>query len=255
MRKVALIMVITAFGFALPVLAVSSNANSNSLATKTSFTEDAQGIKDRITEMKAARAELQAAKKAEIATSAKNVATKKLTSLINRFESMKKRVENMTVISDARKTELTAQIDAEIDKLDALKAELSTATTVAQVNEIMTRAKTQVTSSKTIVKDIVAAIHATHLENIITKLNAVLAKIQKKIDALSGGETAEMKAEKDAYALNIKAAQDAITAKDFKTAKEKLLLARKNLVKLNQLTNVAKTKTTGTEASTQTESE
>lgn len=101
---------------------------------------------------------------------------------IKKLERIKKRVANMKAISGDLKTELNITIDRKISTLNKIKNTAQTATTKEELESAMNSFREELKNTKNIIKDSVEAIHTTHLENIIEKIEALVPKIEKRIE-------------------------------------------------------------------------
>lgn len=232
-KKLLIAMLAGTFLFVPTVFAVSSQNGQDS---------DSGQIKKKIEEMKSAGQARKEQIKAEVLTKAKNAAKKRIDNIISKYNRIKKRVASMKVISEDRKDELSAKIDAEIAKLETAKEKIDDAITVAEVKAVMEDVKTQTKNSVATIKEIVAAIHATHLENIVTKLTTILDKLTAKVTELktAGKNVMEMEALQTQAKKSLADAKTHISSKEFKDAKEDILAARKTLVELSQKIKAAK---------------
>ena len=204
-------------------------------------------IKNKIQEMKNAAKEKKDQIRQDILAKAKSAATKAIERAIAKYGKVKTRVQNMPNISAEKKAEVAAKIDAEITKLQSAKARVAAATTVEQVKSVMVEVKAQIKSSINAVKEVVAAIHATHLQNMVDKLNDILTKLTAKVtDLKNDGKdvTAMEELEKKAKQYLDDAKAD-ISGKEYKSAKNNLLEARKALVELAQKIKAMKGPSTG----------
>lgn len=193
-------------------------------------------IKNKVQEMKNAAKEKKEQIRQDILVRAKKAATNAIERAIAKYGKVKTRVQNMPNISAEKKAEVTAKIDAEITKLQSAKARVAAATTVQEVKTVMAEVKAQIKSSINAVKEVVAAIHATHLGNMVDKLNNILTKLTAKVTELKNDGkdvTAMEELEKKAKQYLDDAKAD-ISGNEFKSAKNNLLEARKALVELAQ---------------------
>lgn len=235
MKKSLLItIVLAAFLLTPPVFArniKAETAGQNGLSTSQ---DSPAKIRETIENLKLERTEVQEQKKIQLLERVKTLAQKKLQNLIKRYTQIKTRVNKMTVISTERKAELSTKIDAEIAKIEAAKEKVTAATTAAEVKTVMDEIKAQTKNSVNLVKEVVAGIHATHLENIITKLNTILEKLTAKVTELTATDKTVYETLQADAKESLDAAKVKITAKDFKGAKTDILAARKSLVELSQ---------------------
>jgi hypothetical protein len=231
-KKLMLLAVLASlFVFVPAAFAVESNGNA---ATRAAITTDS--LKQALQDAKAARAEQKAQKQQVALDRSKELAKNRIDNIIERFNRIKARVASMKVISADLKTELAAKVDAQVAILTAQKAKVDEATTLAQVKTVMADVKTQVKNSAGIVKQVVAAIHTTHLNNIVTKITEVLDKLTETItqEKESGKDMAAVEKLKTAAEASLEDATTKIKAGDFKAAKTAIVSARQSLVDLAQ---------------------
>jgi len=156
----------------------------------------------------------------------------------------------MKNIADDLKTELNVKINARIDALEGKKDAIEAATTKEEVKAALGESQKELRNTKDIIKDVVTAIHKTHLQNIITRLEKVLTKLEEKANRLSD----EKKAEADALITQAKSylseAKTNIAAGNLKDAKANIKNAHKAIAQLLSKAKVQKTDNkTGEEAS------
>jgi hypothetical protein len=226
-----LALLATMFVFVPAAFAVEQNSTSSARSAVTN-----ESLREALQDAKNARAELKAQKQQTALTRSKELAKNRIDNIIARFNRIKTRVNNMKVISAELKTELGTKIDAQVTILNNQKAKIDSATTLAEVKTVMAEVKTQVKSSAGIVKEVVAAIHTTHLNGIVTRLTEVLDKLSGTItDQKSAGKdmTAAEKLQ-TAATTSLEEATAKIKAGDFKAAKTAIVAARQNLVDLAQ---------------------
>lgn len=216
--------------------------NRTTTQTRTSYGENAEGIRQRIQDLKTERAELKEKRRLETAEAAKKVATKRIENLIKRYNAMVTRIEKMSSIDAEQKALVTTKIKAQIANLEALKAELASAKTVDEVKAVMAKVKEQAKKGQELVKEVVAAIHASHYTKVAERLLEILAKLEPK------ATTPEM----DKMVISIKAKIDTakvnITEKKFDEARKNLQSARLEMVKLAGEIKKAGNSTTNTES-------
>lgn len=242
MKKFLSILAIVGVFVALPVLAVESAEDNTqpttrtTTKTRTSYEDTANGIKERVQDLKQEREETKEQKREEIGEATKKVATKRIDIIIKRYQSIQNRVSKMTVLTEEQKTSINAKIATEINKLNALKTELNSATDIAQVKVIMEKVKLQVRASKLVVKEIVLDIHLNHYANIHSRLTTVYDKLSSTINTLKseGKDTTKLEADLAVVKATLDNAKKAIDEKNLGSAKVTLLEAKKQLVKLNK---------------------
>lgn len=263
MKKKFLILAVLALFFASSsaVLALESEGMGPDAGTKQNTSTQNQGvgseIKNRIQEWKNASKEKKDQILQDILARAKKAATNAIDRAITRFNKVKDRVQKMPNISAENKAAVVAKIDSEIAKLQTAKAKVTAATTTAEVRAVMTEVKTQIKESVNGVKLVVAAIHATHLENIVNKLNTILEKLTARVNELKnqGKDVSELETITNRVKSSLESAKANIAANQFKTAKENILEARKQLVELSQKIKAMKDSSTNSESDSSTGSD
>lgn len=206
-------------------------------------------IKEKIQELQAARAEERAEIKAELLVRVKERAKTRIDQIVAKYQKTKTRINKMPNISDDRKELLAVKIDTQIEAITTYKEKVDQAATVEEVRKVMADLKTQLRKSYNAVKEAVAAIHATHLENILTKLNTIMEKLEKNLTNLGEKATPEMTTLKEEAAAFLTTAKTKLAANDLEGAKSDIQSARKSMVKLAEKIKVA------TEGTTETETE
>lgn len=218
----------------------SDDSTSDSNTDSSNMKSRREEIKKDIEEMKNKSAEQKEKAKETVLAKVKQAALKAVNSTISKLNKIKLRVAKMKVISDELKTELNSKIDVRIAVLEAKKSAIEAATTKEEVKAALGESQKEVRSTLTIVKDIVNAIHKTHLTNIIERLEKVLTKLETKATDLSG----TAKTTVDGLIIEAKTALAAattdISAGDLKKAKKNIKKAHKAIVKI--LTSISKEK-------------
>lgn len=156
---------------------------------------------------------------------------------IKRFEKLKTRIEGMKVISDDRKDNVYLKIDEQIQKLQALKEKISQASTIEEIKDHLKNLRAIVKNSKDQISAVVKEIHATHLSNILEKINGILEKFDSKIDELKSENKDATKLEELSSEIkdSIEITKENISNYEFKKAKENILSIRKNLNEMAKL--------------------
>ena len=121
---------------------------------------------------------------------------------IRKLNKIKDRVKNMPTVANDLKTRLNSKLDEWISKLNSRKAAVNAATTKDELKSAMEGFKADVKEAKRIIKDIVEAIHKTHLQKVIAKIEAFIPKIEEKVAAITD---ASKKAEATELVNNAKA--------------------------------------------------
>ncbi|MEK7447452.1 MAG: hypothetical protein AAB632_01505, partial [Patescibacteria group bacterium] len=105
--------------------------------------------------------------------------------VIKKLNKTKDRVAAMPNIENSLKTQLNLKIDESITKLNTRKTTVDAATTKEELQSAMEGFKTEVKEAKKIVKDIVEAIHKTHLQTVITKMETFITKVEERVAAIT----------------------------------------------------------------------
>lgn len=223
--KKLLVLITLALFVAAPTAFAVSPGQTRAQERAAARVEKAAEIKAQIEQLKEARAEEREQIKGQVVERIKTKALGEIDRIVARYEKIKNRVQKMKVISDERKTEVTTKIDAKIVELQSYKPQVEAATTAEEVRTIMKTLRTEVRKNANIVKEIVKAIHATHLDNIVTRLTEILTKLEGK-----GGDATLVATAK----TQLTEATAIIKTGEFKAAKEKILEARKTMIEIAQ---------------------
>lgn len=186
-------------------------------------------IKAKIEELRETRTQDKEAATVKVLSRVKAKALAEIERVLGRFEKMNNRVQKMSVISEDRKLAFSTAVEMATQNIGEYKAKVEAAGNVTEVRTVMDELRKDLKANYRLVKDIVSIIHATHLENIIKKLETILTTLKSK--AGTGEANLELIAEAEE---GLKEARVAIEAKDFKTARASILVARKSMVVLAQ---------------------
>lgn len=233
MKKFAVLITMVAFLVLVPFLAHSQVQSQDQTQTQT-YSDDADGVRGRIRDFSQVRETLKEQAKQEIGEAAKRVGARHIDNLTKKYTALENRITNMTVLSEAQKTALKADIQAEVTKLDSLKAELAAATDIESVKSVTAKIRTQVRTSQGIVKGIVAAIHLNHYANALERLNNVYDKLAERIAKLKTGgtDTATLEVALANVKTQLTAAKTTIDSEKVSESRTALQEARLAMVKL-----------------------
>lgn len=185
--------------------------------------EKAQEIRARVEKIKEAKAGDRAKLEAELVTKVKAKALAEIDRIAAKYDRMIERVEKMTVITDEKKADVKEKITTAKEEILSYKEKVNAATTVTEVQSVMKELKTKVRKNSEVVKQIVSAIHASHLEGVVEKLTTILEKLESK-----GANTTSVATVK----TQLTEATELIEDGEFKSAKEKILEARKVMIEM-----------------------
>lgn len=201
------------------------------LAKSETITSERQQFQEKVAEMKDAKAEVKEQAKAQVLSSAKNLATKSIDRVIVKYQHFIDVVSKLPNISDQNKLEYINKINLEIAKLTAKKTEITAAISVSEVKAVIETVKSQVLGSNGVVKLLVNEIKKSHLENIVTQLDEVVAKLELKIsdNKTKGSDVLSLENLLGVAKSEITSASTKIAANDFVGAKNEILAARDSL--------------------------
>jgi hypothetical protein len=232
----------------LPTLASArpESALAETQAEARTRTEEMTEWREKLTELKAAKAEVKEQLRLQAAEKAQEIALKRINKLISRFAKLKTIVTDSTKLTDAEKAQVNEQIDAEVVKLEDAATDVKNATTVAEIKTTVNVARSQANTSMQAIKKLVLELRGTRLHNITKHLTTILEKLTAKAEALT--LTDEQKAEFTALEESVKAsitkADAAIDAKDYTAVKTNVNLAKEDLkkmiVKIKEIKEAAK---------------
>ncbi|MCL5094251.1 MAG: hypothetical protein M1355_03910 [Patescibacteria group bacterium] len=195
-----------------------------------------QQIQADLGEAKNERSQEREIKKQAALDKVKQATIKAINATIEKLNRIKARVANMTVISEEEKSSLYEKISGRIETLNAKIEEVNAATTVEEVKAVFAGGQKEIRNTVDIVKDIVASIHKTHLLNIITKLETLMATLEGQINQIpDAAKKATAQGYLDAAKAAIANAKVQITAGKLKEARDAIKEAHSNLVKLKNI--------------------
>lgn len=233
MKKILVLIATVSVLVLMPFLANGQVQSQDQTQTKT-YSEDADGVRERIRNLNQVRETLREQEKEEIGEAAKRVGARLVDNLAKKYTALENRITNITVLSEAQKTALKADIQAEVVKLDGLKVELAAATDIESVKLVTAKIRTQVRTSQGIVKGIVQAIHLNHYANLLERLNTVYDKLAEKITKLKadGTDTATLEVSLSNVKTQLTAAKASIEDENVDESRAALQEARLSMVKL-----------------------
>jgi hypothetical protein len=149
---------------------------------------------------------------------------------IKKYEKVKEKVGEAENITEEKKTEILAKIDAQIASMNELKTQVQAAVTVEEVKAVMIQVKTRFKYSLGLVRQEIKGVHADKLNEIVGKLTNLHEKLTVKVAAMTAGEektSLELLLSKgESFIVNAKAK---ITSGDLEDAKEDLESAKETL--------------------------
>jgi len=198
-------------------------------------------------EMKTRGAAITAEQKKTNLEIAKTMVQRAINKAISRLRKIQTRISKIKVITDDRKTKLTAQIEEQITALNSLKEKVGTATTKDELKTLTLQLKTKLSEARKLVKEIVAEILASHIDETITKLNTITTKIETEISTLKtqGQDVTAMEKTLNEAKNLINQTQTKNQAGDWREARKLAEQARAKLVKLVGEIKSAKAKLKG----------
>lgn len=143
---------------------------------------------------------------------------------VKHLEKTKERVDRMPNITDALKTQLATEIDADIQALNSKKADVEGTEGKDEIKALAKEIRDFFRSYRDTVKSIVDAIHASRADIAAAKAEARAADIDEKVQELKGQgkNTTELEQELDEADAHIEEAKEEIGRKEFKEANEDL---------------------------------
>lgn len=162
----------------------------------------------------------------ERATQRKDVLLHIIDVQIAYFERMQNRIEQLPNLSDEEKTELDTEVQAVITNLQTLKTQIDgTATGDEDTLKSLAQQVLELFKSKrTLVWDIVKGIHEHHVTNVLTRAHERLAAITSRLDEFTadGKDVSSLIALADQAQTALSAAQDSVTAGEYRQALESI---------------------------------
>lgn len=141
---------------------------------------------------------------------------------ISYFERMQDRVSNMPNITDEEKAKLDTAITDVIADLTALKTEIEGTATDDEdaLKSLAQEVQAAFKTKHALVKEIVKAIHASHLTTVLNRANERLAAIETRIDELAadGKDVTALTALLNQAKTSLTEAQSQLSAGEFREA-------------------------------------
>lgn len=184
------------------------------------------------------------AARAEALQKAKQFILRALDRAIARIQKIIERVGESPVITDDRKAQLKSELQAQIDALGAMKAQIEAAQNGEQLRAALRDARSKFASVREVVKKVVAAILASHLDKVIAKLASASAKLDGQIDELSAAGVNVSRFESQLAEANrlLDQGRNQNNAGEYRQARRSAEGARAILVKLHGQVRAAKAK-------------
>ena len=186
----------------------------------------------KLSEFTSASAAAKEQMRTKTAEKAKTIALKRVDKLIDRFKKLETVVENATNLTDAEKTEVKGKIDDEVIKLEDVATQIKTATTVTEIKEALTVARTEAGQSMQTVRKLIVDLRGTRLHNITKHLTKILETLTTKANALTltDAQKTEFATLEDSVKANIAKADAAIDAKNYTEVKTDVAATKTDLL-------------------------
>ncbi|PIZ00082.1 hypothetical protein COY62_04475 [bacterium (Candidatus Howlettbacteria) CG_4_10_14_0_8_um_filter_40_9] len=197
-------------------------------------------IKEQIEGLKTKNAEKRAVAEELILTKVKQATIRAIDSTIKKLNAIKSRVAKMKNIAEELKTGLNEKIDARIAVLQEKMTAVEAATTKEEVKTALGESQKELRNTKDIIKSVVGAIHKTHLQNIIARLEKVLTKLEEKAANLMDTKKAEADTIIAQAKVYLEAAKTDIAGGNLTETKADIQKAHKEIVKLLSKVKVLK---------------
>lgn len=184
------------------------------------------------------------AAKAEVLQKAKQFILRALDRAIARIQKIIERVDNSPVITEERKAQLKSELQAQIDALTAMKAQIEAAQNGEQLRSAINDTRGKFTSVREAVKKVVAAILASHLDKVIGKLASASAKLDGQIDELAaqGVNVSRFESQLTEATRLLDQARSQNNVQEYRAARRSVEQARAILVRLHGQIQAAKAK-------------
>lgn len=175
---------------------------------------------------------------------AKQFLLKAIDRAIARIQKIIDRVDNSPVITAERKTELVSQLQGQIDVLNGVKAQIQAAQNGEQLRAAVKDGRAKFSSMRQIVKKVVDAILASHLDKVIDKLTSAAGKLSGQIDELEGAGVNTTRFEADLTRAKelLDQARNKNTSGNYRESRRLAEQARAILAKLHGQLNAARAK-------------
>lgn len=168
----------------------------------------------------------------KILKNTKEATLKAINSAIKKLNSIKARISKMKVITEEQKVQLEQKIDLRISALKIKIEAVNTSSTKEEVKEALGGSKKELRDTKDIVKEILEAIHKTHLMNVISKIENLISKLEEKSDNLNDEKEESFSKGINDAKQSILNAKNYLYSNELKKAKVEINNARKSLAKI-----------------------
>jgi hypothetical protein len=199
--------------------------NSRAEEKAASRIENSAQIQTKIQELKSARTAERPQLEVQVVDMVKTKALAEIERIISQYDRINERVQAMKVISAEKKAEFETKITEKKDEIISYRTKIDEATTIREVRAAMQELRRETRGNSEVVKEMVAAIRATHLNGVVEKLTVILDRLEEK-----GGDSEMIATAK----TQLEGALVLIESGEFKTAREKILEARKTMIKIAQ---------------------
>jgi hypothetical protein len=178
---VALVAPLVAFG-------VSQGEDNEDKPKKGTEIGAGEYVENRVKELKEAKDEDKDEIRKDVLTKVKERANKAIANAIKKYEKVKEKVREAENITEDKKTEIIAKIDAQIASMNELKTQVQAAVTVEEVKAVMVQVKTRFKYSLGLVRQEIKGVHTDKLNEIVGKLTSLHEKLTAKVSAMADGE-------------------------------------------------------------------
>lgn len=164
-------------------------------ATITDQATEKQATIEQIRAVREAREEERAIKRQEVLSRLQRFAVKVIDRYKTELTRLRTKIQNSTLSSDLR-TNILAQIDTRLSRLDSLRTTISAATTMEAIKQALKEARDEAVAIKVVKNRYNAQLLVHRFDNLFAKLDAAIGKLEERITTLKaqGKDVTELEA-------------------------------------------------------------
>jgi chemotaxis regulatin CheY-phosphate phosphatase CheZ len=189
-------------------------------------------VRTQAQEMKKLNEEKKVQKRAEVTARVKERLQFVVQNAIKRYERVITQVNNSN-IDEEKKPEIISQIEAQIEKLNALLVELENVNDITELKNVMKQVRASHSASLGLVRQSISGVYEDRLNKVVEKMNIAVERVSGRVEAMEDGER------KDYLKTQVAEAQEligesltSIESGNLMEAKENLLAARIILIQI-----------------------
>jgi len=220
--------------FALVAVSLIIVSPALALASDSSGSAAREQLKTKVAELKTARQNDKEEIRAQVLSNATKLSTNSIDRVVARYLKLISIVNKLPNLTADQKSSFQAQVQSQIAILNAKRNEIASSDTLTSAKAVIETAKAQVKASNKVVEQAMSNLRNVHLNNIVTRLNAAISKIDAKIaDAKAAGEdTSVIDSMFVSAKADVASAVASISADNYSVARASIVSAKTKLIEI-----------------------